>query len=238
MKKRYSYRAQARQEAVVHLDRKILVVEDEEKISEVIVSYLENSGYQAIVAGNGEDALALYSEHRPELIILDLMLPGMSGEQVCETIRKTSEVPIIMLTAKSDEEHIIGGLKLGADDYIAKPFSPRQLMARVEAVLRRGIKPTPSEGLVVLKDKHEVLNDGIAVNLTPIEFKILTTMMKYPEKTFTREELVIIVFGADYDGYDRTVDTHIKNLRQKIERDPKNPKRIVTVHGIGYRYGG
>ncbi len=222
----------------MHLDRKILVVEDEEKISEVIVSYLENSGYQAIVAGNGEDALALYSEHRPELIILDLMLPGMSGEQVCETIRKTSEVPIIMLTAKSDEEHIIGGLKLGADDYIAKPFSPRQLMARVEAVLRRGIKPTPSEGLVVLKDKHEVLNDGIAVNLTPIEFKILTTMMKYPEKTFTREELVIIVFGADYDGYDRTVDTHIKNLRQKIERDPKNPKRIVTVHGIGYRYGG
>ncbi len=222
----------------MHLDRKILVVEDEEKISEVIVSYLENSGYQAIVAGNGEEALALYSEHRPELIILDLMLPGMSGEQVCETIRKTSEVPIIMLTAKSDEEHIIGGLKLGADDYIAKPFSPRQLMARVEAVLRRGIKPTPSEGLVVLKDKHEVLNDGIAVNLTPIEFKILTTMMKYPEKTFTREELVIIVFGADYDGYDRTVDTHIKNLRQKIERDPKNPKRIVTVHGIGYRYGG
>lgn len=238
MKKRYRYRAQARQEAVVHLDRKILVVEDEEKISEVIVSYLENSGYQAIVADNGEDALALYSEHRPELIILDLMLPGMSGEQVCETIRKTSEVPIIMLTAKSDEEHIIGGLKLGADDYIAKPFSPRQLMARVEAVLRRGVKPTPAEGLVVLKDKHEVLNDGIAVNLTPIEFKILTTMMKYPEKTFTREELVIIVFGADYEGYDRTVDTHIKNLRQKIERDPKNPKRIITVHGIGYRYGG
>lgn len=222
----------------MHLDRKILVVEDEQKIAEVIVSYLENSGYQAIVAGNGEDALALYSEHRPELIILDLMLPGMSGEQVCETIRKTSEVPIIMLTAKSDEEFIIGGLKLGADDYIAKPFSPRQLMARVEAVLRRGIKPTAAEGLVVLKDKHEVLNNGVSVNLTPIEFKILTTMMKYPEKTFTREELVVIVFGADYDGYDRTVDTHIKNLRQKIEIDPKNPKRIVTVHGIGYRYGG
>ena len=129
----------------MHLDRKILVVEDEEKIAEVIVSYLENSGYQAIVAGTGEDALALYSEHRPELIILDLMLPGMSGELVCETIRKTSEVPIIMLTAKSDEEHIVGGLKIGADDYIAKPFSPKQLMARVEAVLRRGIKPTAAE---------------------------------------------------------------------------------------------
>ncbi len=222
----------------MHLDRKILVVEDEEKISEVIVSYLENSGYQAIVASSGEDALALYSEHKPELIILDLMLPGMSGEQVCETIRKTSEVSIIMLTAKSDEEHVIGGLKLGADDYISKPFSPRQLMARIEAVLRRGNKPTASDGLVVLNDKHEVLNNGVSVNLTPIEFKILATMMKYPEKTFTREELVIIVFGDDYDGYDRTVDTHIKNLRQKIEIDPKNPKRIITVHGIGYRYGG
>jgi len=222
----------------VHLDRKILVVEDEEKISEVIVSYLENSGYQAIVASSGEEALTLYSEHKPELIILDLMLPGISGEQVCETIRKTSDVSIIMLTAKSDEEYIIGGLKLGADDYISKPFSPRQLMARVEAVLRRGNKPTASEGLVVLNDKHEVINNGVSVNLTPIEFKILTTMMKYPEKTFTREELVVIVFGDDYDGYDRTVDTHIKNLRQKIEIDTKNPKRIVTVHGIGYRYGG
>ncbi len=222
----------------MHLDRKILVVEDEVKIAEVIVSYLENSGYHAIVAGTGEEALALYSEHQPELIILDLMLPGISGEQVCETIRKTSDVPIIMLTAKSDEDTIIGGLKLGADDYIAKPFSPRQLIARIEAVLRRGIKPSVSEGLVILSDKHEVLNNGLSVNLTPIEFKILTTMMKYPEKTFTREELVSLVFGADYDGFDRTVDTHIKNLRQKIEIDPKNPKRIVTVHGIGYRYGG
>lgn len=222
----------------MHQNRKILVVEDEMKIAEVIVSYLENSGYKAIVAHTGEVALALYSEHQPDLIILDLMLPGISGEQVCETIRKTSDVPIIMLTAKSDDSNIIGGLKLGADDYIAKPFSPRQLIARIEAVLRRGVKPSSAEGLIILKDKHEVLINGLLVNLTPIEFNILSALIAYPDKTFTREELVILVFGADYDGYDRTVDTHVKNLRQKIEVDSKNPKHIITVHGIGYRYGG
>lgn len=220
------------------LDQTILVVEDELKIAEVIVSYLENSGYKAVVAATGEEALEKVSKCHPILVILDLMLPGISGEQVCETIRMSSSVPIIMLTAKSDEEQIIKGLAIGADDYVTKPFSPRQLIARVETVLRRTVKQPVSEGLILLSDKHEVLNNGECVNLTPIEFRLLETLMKHPDKTYTREELVVLVFGADYDGYDRTVDTHIKNIRQKIEVDPKNPLRILTVHGIGYRYGG
>lgn len=220
------------------LDQTILVVEDELKIAEVIVSYLENSGYKAVVAATGEEALEKVSKCHPILVILDLMLPGISGEQVCETIRLSSSVPIIMLTAKSDEEQIIKGLVIGADDYVTKPFSPRQLIARVETVLRRTVKQPISEGLILLSDKHEVLNNGESVNLTPIEFRLLETLMKHPDKTYTREELVVLVFGADYDGYDRTVDTHIKNIRQKIEVDPKNPLRILTVHGIGYRYGG
>lgn len=220
------------------LDQTILVVEDELKIAEVIVSYLENSGYKAVVAASGEEALEKVSKCHPILVILDLMLPGISGEQVCETIRMSSSVPIIMLTAKSDEEQIIKGLAIGADDYVTKPFSPRQLIARVETVLRRTVKQPVSEGLILLSDKHEVLNNGESVNMTPIEFRLLETLMKHPDKTYTREELVILVFGADYDGYDRTVDTHIKNIRQKIEVDPKNPMRILTVHGIGYRYGG
>ena len=220
------------------LDQTILVVEDELKIAEVIVSYLENSGYKAVVAATGEEALEKVSKCHPILVILDLMLPGISGEQVCETIRMSSSVPIIMLTAKSDEEQIIKGLAIGADDYVTKPFSPRQLIARVETVLRRTVKQPFSEGLILFSDKHEVLNNGECVNLTPIEFRLLETLMKHPDKTYTREELVVLVFGADYDGYDRTVDTHIKNIRQKIEVDPKNPLRILTVHGIGYRYGG
>ena len=232
------FQMQIQMEVAVPLDQTILVVEDELKIAEVIVSYLENSGYKAVVAATGEEALEKVSKCHPILVILDLMLPGISGEQVCETIRLSSSVPIIMLTAKSDEEQIIKGLVIGADDYVTKPFSPRQLIARVETVLRRTVKQPISEGLILLSDKHEVLNNGESVNLTPIEFRLLETLMKHPDKTYTREELVVLVFGADYDGYDRTVDTHIKNIRQKIEVDPKNPLRILTVHGIGYRYGG
>lgn len=227
--------------------KKILVVDDEVKIVEVVKSYLENSGYSVYEAYNGKDALERFEKVSPALVILDLMLPDITGEEICRAIRKKSGVPIIMLTAKTEEEHILEGLTLGADDYITKPFSPRQLVARVEAVLRRSggtsgphsnVLSFGNNELTIDTVKFEVKKEGAVVNLTPNEYKILMTMAKYPDKTFTREELVFLVLGEDYDGYDRTIDTHIKNLRQKMENDPKDPKYILTIYGVGYRFGG
>ncbi len=220
------------------LHKKVLIVEDEAKIAEVIQSYLDNAGYVTYIAETGESALSNVMTFKPDLIILDLMLPGLSGEVVCETIRKTSQVPIIILTAKNDEENIIKGLNIGADDYIIKPFSPRQLMARVESVLRRTQPIVITDGLQIDKEKRMVTVDGNPVSLTPIEFKLLSSFSSYPMKVFTREELVSIVFGDEYEGFDRTIDTHIKNLRSKVERDPKNPIWILTAHGVGYKFGG
>jgi len=230
-----------------NIQKKILVVDDEIKIVEVVKSFLEKSGYIVYEAYNGREAIDKFEKENPALIVLDLMLPDMSGEEICKTLRKRSRVPIIMLTAKVEEEDILRGLNIGADDYVTKPFSPRQLVARVEAVLRRA-----SDALVPLSSiisfnngelvidilKYEVKRFGKKVNLTPNEFKLLLTMVKYPDKTFTREELIRIGLGEDFNGYDRTIDTHIKNIRQKIEPDPKNPKYILTIHGIGYRFGG
>ncbi len=225
----------------------ILVVDDEPKIVEVIKSYLENSGYQVLEAYDGQTALELFEKHYPALVILDLMLPDMTGEAICSRIRKISRAPIVMLTAKVAEEEIIQGLQLGADDYVTKPFSPRQLLARVEAVLRRTAgESVPLASLLSFRDgdlevdslKREIRKSGQAVNLTPNEYKILMTLIKYPRKTFTREELVLMALGDDYEGFDRTIDTHVKNVRQKIESDPKNPQYVLTVHGVGYRFGG
>lgn len=226
---------------------KVLVVDDEEKIVEVLKSYFESSGYKVYEAFNGTKALELFERMNPDLVILDLMLPDLSGEELCRTIRKRSRTPIIMLTAKVEEEDILQGLDIGADDYITKPFSPRQLVARAAAVLRRSVDDTMplssvlsfcDDDLMIDSNKHEVRKSGEVVNLTPNEFKILLTLIKYPQKAFTREELVNIALGDDYEGYDRTIDTHIKNLRQKIEDDPKTPRYIMTVYGIGYRFGG
>jgi DNA-binding response OmpR family regulator len=225
----------------------ILVVDDEPKIVDVVKSYLENAGYQVHVSFNGRDALDVFDRVHPVLVVLDLMLPDLSGEEVCQKLRATSRVPIIMLTAKAEEEDILTGLGLGADDYVAKPFSPRQLVARVEAVLRRTTHETiPLANLLSYHDgdleidslKREVRKQGAAVGLTPNEYKILATLVKYPQKAFTRDELVLMALGEDYDGFDRTIDTHVKNLRQKIETDPKSPRYILTVHGVGYRFGG
>jgi len=227
--------------------KKILIVDDEVKIVEVVKSYLENSGYSVYEAYNGKEALDKFEKEKPALVILDLMLPDITGEEICKTLRKKSRVPIIMLTAKVEEEDILKGLNIGADDYVTKPFSPRQLVARVEAVLRRtsdALVPLSSiisfnnDELVIDTLKYEVKRRGEVINLTPNEYKLLLTMVKYPDKTFTREELIYMALGEDFDGYDRTIDTHIKNIRQKIEIDPKNPKYIVTIHGIGYRFGG
>ncbi|AEV68803.1 response regulator transcription factor [Acetivibrio clariflavus] len=232
----------------MHSDlKRILVVDDEDKIVEVVKSYLENSGYIVYAAFNGRQAMEMYEKMNPSLIILDLMLPDLSGEEICKAIRKRSSVPIIMLTAKVEEEDVLRGLDIGADDYVTKPFSPRQLVARVGALLRRvSGENMPLSGIISFNDgelvidtlRYEVRKREKIINLTPYEFKLLLTLVKFPSKVFTREELINLVFGEDFEGYNRTVDTHIKNLRQKIEDDTKNPKYILTVHGIGYRFGG
>lgn len=227
--------------------KKILVVDDEPKIVEVVKSYLEQSGYEVFEAYNGKQALEIFEKIAPGLVVLDLMLPDFSGEEICQRIRKQSRVPIIMLTAKVEEEEILKGLDVGADDYITKPFSPRQLIARVAAVLRRTSEDPGLLGsvfsfnendLIIDHAKHEVRKNHRIANLTPNEYKILMTMIKYPKKTFTREELIATALGEEFEGFDRTIDSHIKNLRQKIETDPKAPKYIVTIHGVGYRFGG
>lgn len=229
-------------------DRKtILVVDDEVKITEVVCSYLEKSGFAAVRAHNGRAAMRLVDERAPALIILDLMLPDMPGEEICREIRKKSNVPIIMLTAKVEDTDIIGGLGLGADDYVTKPFSPRQLVARVEAVLRRSrgdFAPGENEisiyngELVVDGKNREVRKNREQIALTPHEFNILLTLAKHPKKTFTREELIECALGGDFDGYDRVIDTHIKNIRQKLGDDGRTPRYLLTVHGVGYKIGG
>ena len=225
----------------------ILIVDDEVKITEVVKSYLENSGYLTACAYDGKNAMSLFEKCSPVLIILDLMLPDMTGEDICREIRKKSRVPIIMLTAKVEDADIINGLGIGADDYLTKPFSPKQLVARVEAVLRRVSSeaiPLTNEfsfhdgDLVIDGLRHEIRKNGQLVALTPNEYKILMTMMKYPSKVFTREELIELALGDDYDGFDRVIDTHIKNIRQKLGDDGRTPRYILTVHGTGYRFGG
>ena len=226
--------------------KKVLIVDDEPKIVEAVAAYLENSGYTAITASDGEKALLLVEKMNPDLVVLDLMLPKISGEEVCKAIRKISRIPIIMLTAKIDEDDKINGFNIGADDYVTKPFSPRELMARINSLLRRsdeGVSPLfdkmswNNNDLEVDVESYTVRKLGELVNLTPNEFKLLCAMIKYPKKIFTREELIEVAFGANYDGFDRTIDSHIKNLRSKIEDDTANPCYIVTVRGIGYKFG-
>jgi DNA-binding response OmpR family regulator len=225
---------------------KILIIDDEEKIVEVIKSYIENEGFSTAVAYNGKQALEQYKSFKPDLVILDLMLPDVSGEEVCIQIRSIGATPIIMLTAKVEEENILEGLNIGADDYITKPFSPKQLIARVKAVLRRTQNTAEDENtlvynhqdLVINVESHSVKKGGLAVSLTPAEFEILLKLARHPKKVFTREELITFVLGEDYEGYDRTIDTHIKNLRQKIETNTKDPQYVVTVYGVGYKFGG
>ncbi len=227
--------------------RTVLIVDDEEKIVEAVSAYLENSGYKTIAAYDGETAISMFQSLNPDLIILDLMLPKLSGEEVCKSIRRTSRVPIIMLTAKIEEDDKINGLNIGADDYVVKPFSPRELVARVNSLFRRldtGTLPLfhtmswNNNDLEVDLNAHVVKKAGKDANLTPNEFKILCTLMKYPKKTFTREELIEIALGIEYDGFERNVDSHVKNLRSKIEDDTANPIYILTVRGVGYKFGG
>ena len=228
-------------------EKRVLIVDDENKIVEVIKSYLEKEGAQVFEAFDGKQALEIFERINQDLVVLDLMLPDMTGEEICSIIRKKSRVPIIMLTAKIDEKSIISGLLMGADDYITKPFSPRELVARIYAIFRRlneEVVPLSNEisfnddDLVIDMLKKDIRKNGENIALTSTQYKILMMLLKYPNKTFTREELISTALGDDYDGYDRNVDTHIKNIRQKIETNPKDPQYIITVHGTGYRFGG
>ena len=221
---------------------RILVVEDESKIAEIVKAYLEKDSFEVTVAHTGGKAVSLLKEGF-DLIILDLMLPDMDGEDICETIRKDSDLPIIMLTAKSDEDDRIAGLGLGADDYVVKPFSPRELVARVKALLRRAkgtkeIKSFNNKDLVIDSLRFEITKKGSVVVLTPTEFKLLQCLSDRPGQVFTRLQLVNVILGYDFEGYDRTIDAHIKNIRHKVEDDQRNPSYIKTVYGIGYRFIG
>lgn len=220
----------------------ILVVEDEKKIADIIKAYLERDGFMASVAETAEKALRLLKEPI-DLIILDLMLPDIPGEDLCRLIRENSDVPIIMLTAKSAEEYRIKGLGMGADDYVVKPFSPRELVARVNAQLRRAKKTAEifsfnKGALIVNVTNHEVRKNSEIITLTPTEFRILQVLAERPAMVMSRLQLVNIVQGYDFDGYERTIDAHVKNLRQKIEDDPRNPVFIKTVYGLGYKFIG
>lgn len=222
---------------------RILVVDDEPKIVDVVKSYLEKNGCAVFCAYSGEEALRRFECVSPSLVILDWMLPDRTGGEICRTLRKASNVPVILLTARVEEKMVLQGFDCGADDYVTKPFSPRQLVARVQAVLRRaggapGALVFDGGALTLDFAAHEVKKNGDAVGLTPNEFKILTALAGRPKKVFTRDELIDAISREEFDGFDRVIDTHVKNLRQKIEDDTKNPRYILTVHGVGYKFGG
>jgi two-component system alkaline phosphatase synthesis response regulator PhoP len=220
--------------------KKVLVVDDDIKTVELVKLYLNRDGYRVLTAYNGNDALQFARENRPDLIVLDLMLPGIDGLEVCRILRKESDVPIIMLTAMTTDEDRLTGLDLGADDYVSKPFSPRELAARVRAVLRRlpgerGPDKIEYGALTVNFLKHEAFLEGRPLGLTPVEFKILGALVKEPGRVFSRAQIIEKALGHDYDGFDRTIDVHILKLRRKLEKDPRHPKMIKTVYGAGYK---
>lgn len=226
------------------MKEKILVVDDEINLLTVVKDYLLLEGYQVYTADNGNKAMELFYDIDPDFVILDLMLPDISGEEICRRIRRESDTPIMMLTAKSSEDEKVEGLYIGADDYMTKPFSPRELVGRVRAILRRTKGSGVISDLLEFKGgdltidipKHRVMKAGKEINLTPNEFKILLTLVQNPKRVFTRGQLTELAFGYDFEGYDRTVDTHIKNIRQKIEDNLKEPEYIITVYGVGYKF--
>ena len=224
----------------------ILIVEDEQDIRELLAYNLEKEGYATVQAADGKEGLELARSRKPDLILLDLMLPKMHGLAVCRELERDSgtvRIPIIMLTAKGEIEDRIIGLELGADDYLIKPFSPRELVARVRALFRRAhqadepaVEVLDFGDLVIDISGHKILVEGKEVDLTASEFKLLTTLARHPGRVYNRMELVEKVLGYDFEGYERTIDSHVKNLRAKLGDDPKKPKWLYTVHGVGYRF--
>jgi two-component system alkaline phosphatase synthesis response regulator PhoP len=222
--------------------KRVLVVEDEIKIARLVRDYLSQAGFEVLEAADGPSALSLARAERPDMIVLDLGLPGMDGFDVTRRLRATSSVPIIMLTARSEETDRIVGLELGADDYVTKPFSPKELVARIRAVLRRadatlgGGEVVRSGPLEIDIPKRRVTIGGAEVELTASEFDLLLVLARQPGRIYTRAQLLDAVRGVSFDSYERSVDAHIKNLRRKIERDPKRPELVLTVYGVGYKF--
>lgn len=222
----------------------VLVVDDERKIRDLVRSYLEREGYSVLDTASGDSAVTIARQVRPDLIVLDLGLPDLSGEYVLRALRRDNDIPVVMLTARASEGDRVAGLRLGADDYVTKPFSPRELVARVQAVLRRsrgsgsGRPATYAQGrLLIDQDRREVVLDGVAVPLTRTEFDLLAALASRPGRAWSRFELVNRVQGYDYDGYERTVDVHVKNLRRKFGDEPRDAVFVLTVPGIGYKFG-
>jgi DNA-binding response OmpR family regulator len=221
----------------------ILVVEDEMKIARLVRDYLEHAGYEVIVAGDGGAAVASARGRKPDLVVLDLGLPGLVGLDVTRELRRSSSVPIVMLTARGDESDRVVGLELGADDYIVKPFSPKELVARIRAVLRRsasagagGPEVMRAAGVEVDMPRMRVSVDGHPVELTPTEFQLLSALVREPGRVFTRGQLLDAVHGVAFESYERAIDAHVKNIRKKIEPTPSRPRYVLTVHGVGYRF--
>jgi len=220
--------------------KRVLVVDDDAKTVALVKLYLKRDGYRVITAYDGIEALRLAREGHPDLIVLDLMLPGINGLEICRTLRTESDVPVIMLTAKTTDQDKLVGLDLGADDYVTKPFSPRELAARVRAVLRRlpgerGPEEIKHGELTVNFLKHEAFLTGKPLNLTTVEFKLLAALIKEPGRVFSRAQLIENALGHDFEGFDRTIDVHVLNLRRKLEPDPGHPRYIKTVYGAGYK---
>ena len=223
------------------MPQKVLVVDDEPQIVKALKAYLENASYRVVTAGDGKAALAVFAREKPDFVILDLNLPGMDGFDVCKAIRRDSNVPILMLTARVEETDKLIGLELGADDYVIKPFSPREVVARVRAIFRRAQNDQPKSEVVEIDDlrinvdEHLVTVGDQVIELTPTEFDILLVLARQPKRVFSRLQIMEQAQGSAFEGYERTIDAHVKNLRLKLEADPKKPVYIQTVHGVGYK---
>ena len=224
----------------------VLIVEDDPDTVNLVGLYLRRDGHKVLSARDGLSGLRLAREAKPDVIVLDLMLPRLDGMEICRTLREETSTPIIMLTARVEEDDRLAGLDLGADDYVTKPFSPKELAARVRAVLRRAARDESDaggpgvveyDGIAVDPRRHSARVGETPVDLTPTEFRLLATMMREPGRTFTREQLIDQVFGFDFDGFDRTVDVHVSSLRRKIERCGPKQRYVHTVYGVGYRFG-
>jgi DNA-binding response OmpR family regulator len=223
------------------MPKKVLVVDDEPQIVKVLKAYLEKAGYQVLTAGDGHAALSTFRREKPDFLILDLNLPGIDGLEVCKAVRKDSDVPILMLTARVEEADKLIGLELGADDYVVKPFSPREVVARVRTIFRRSAAELPKNALIsagalrIDPVEHTVRLADRLIELTPTEFNILLVLASHPRRVFSRLQIMEEAQGDAFEGYERTIDAHIKNIRLKLEKDPKNPIYIHTVFGVGYK---
>lgn len=225
--------------------KRIVLIDDDPSVQEVVCGYLRKEGFGVLVASSGYEGLAVAERTNPALVVLDLMLPDVSGEEICRQIRRRSDIPVLMLTAKVAEDERVAGLALGADDYLTKPFSPRELVARIRAVLRRaqpGSMPLVEAmsfgggALEIDTVRQQVRRQGELVELTPNEYRLLVTLAEYPGRVYSRFELIDRVQGYEFDGYERTIDAHVKNLRKKIEPNPREPRYVETVFGAGYRF--